>query len=175
MPRINTQKAFATADRKQGNVIVGADFTMVIKGHELMTFNIKTNSLPMLKNGEKVEYTTTHGVKTHNDGYLQTLNDIPVTFMERDSLVVKNFIEKILLEDKNETLHIDFYVGRTVEKTRLWGTLKFASLIVEDSPEADSEATTTPVTISVTVSGHYEPPVSGELVGAIDQLLNLAK
>ena len=156
MARIDTTKFYQKEDRKQGNVVVGADFIMVIKGYEHLTFSIKTNSLPMLKN-EKIEYTTTHGVKSYNDGYLQTLNDLTVTFMERDSLTIKNTIEKILLLDENEDLQISFFVGRNIKETTLWGRLECASIFMEDNPEADSEATTSPFTISANISGHYVP------------------
>ena len=153
---IESTKFFVTQDNKQGNVVTGADFLMVIKGYENLTFNIRTNSLPMLKN-EKIEYTTTHGVKTKAEGYLQTLNDLTVTFMEREDTAVKDTIEEIQLSDENDELEITFLVGRTLDDSTLWGTLVGASIFIEDSPEADSESTTTPFTISANVSGHYYP------------------
>jgi len=135
---IDTQKVFVTADRKMGNVMVGADAVMVIEGHELLTFNIKTHSLPMMKNDEFVEYTTTHGVKTYNNGYLQSYNQLPVSFLERDSLIVKTALEKIQLGDDNQNLTVHFFVGKEVVKTRYWGSLQYASIGLSDSPDADS-------------------------------------
>jgi hypothetical protein len=173
MSRFETQKSFIIADRKLGKKLLGADVTMVIKGYEHLTFFVKTNGLPTLKNDEKVEYSTVHGAKNSQDGYLQLLNDIQVTFMENDALLAKNTLEKILLEDKNGDLEVDFFAGRTIEKTRHWGTLKYASVFLADAPEADSEATTTPLTISATISGQYMPSVIDEVVSLADSIANL--
>ncbi|SFV56139.1 hypothetical protein MNB_SUP05-5-912 [hydrothermal vent metagenome] len=172
MARINTSKIFQVADRKQGNVVTGADFVMIIGGYEHLTFSIKTNSLPMLKN-EKVEYTTTHGVKSFNDGYLQTFNDLPVSFMERDSVIIKNTIEAIQLSDENDELEIVFLVGRTLEDMQLWGVLKNASIFIEDNPEADSESTTSPFTISANVAGHYYPNEGAGILAKAKAAINV--
>jgi hypothetical protein len=153
-----TQKSFTVASKSKDKKLIGADAVMIIKGYEDMSFLIKTNSLPMLKNDETIEYNTIHGAKTSESGKIQTLNELPVTFMENQSTYVKDTIETIVTEDKNDELEIEFYVGRDVENMKLWGTLQYASIVLGDFPEADTEATTTPMTITATIKGHYFPP-----------------
>jgi len=173
---VDTQKAFLTADRKMGNVTVGSDAVMVISGHELLTFNVKTHSLPMMKNNEFVEYSTTHGVKTYNEGYLQSYNQIPVTFMERDSLIVKTMLEKIQLSgEDNMNLTVHFFVGKEVVKTRYWGSLQFASVGLDDAPDADAESSTTPMMITANIVGHYTPSLVTEAMAVFDTMMNLTK
>ena len=169
MSRITGTKFFTRADKGQGGVALGADFTLVIGGYEHLTFSIQTHALPMLKN-EKVEFTSTHGVKMSEDGYIQTLNDIPVTFMERNNAVVKKTLEEILLSGDNGSLELRFYQGRTVESTNLWGKMVFSSIFIEDNPEADVESTTAPLKIQASITGHYEP--NGDIVNATDLTLN---
>jgi hypothetical protein len=173
---LDTQKVFLTADRKMGNLALGSDAVMIIQGHELLTFNVKTHSLPVMKNNEPVEYTTVHGVKTYNRGYLQTYNQLPVGFMERDSLIVKNMIEKIQLSgDDAQNLTMHFFIGKTVEKTRYWGSLESADLFLDDAPDADVESNTTGLTITANAVGHYTPSLVTEAMSAFDTLVNLAK
>jgi len=173
MSRFETQKSFLEADRKTGRKLVGADVTMVIKGHEDLTFFVKTNGLPTLKNDEQVEYNTTHGVKTKQDGYLQTLNEVTVSFMENEPLYVKNKFEKLLLEDKNGEIEIDFFAGRTIESTNHWGTMKYCNLVLSEAPEGDSEGTTSTLAWSVTINGHYFPSGIGSSVANIKSAMNL--
>ena len=153
-----TQKSFVVADKSKDKKLIGADAVMIIKGYENISFLIKTNSLPMLKNDENIEYNTLHGAKTQEAGLIQTYNELPVTFMENQSTYVKDTIEKIIMEDKNDELEIEFYTGRDIENMKLWGTLQYAKIVLGDYPEADTEATTTPMTITATIGGHYFPP-----------------
>ena len=175
MSRFETQRAFLEADRKTGQKVVGADVTIVVKGYEGISFLVKTSGLPMLKNAETVEYSTTHGVKTVQDGYLQTLNEISISFMENDALNAKHFVETILLEDKNGDIEIDFYIGRTIEDTSHWGTLKYAVITSDDNPEGDSESTTTPLAISIVAKGHYFPSKLSGVTTTLKTALNLTK
>jgi len=175
MSRIDTQKIFHQADRMMGGVVTGQDFIMIIEEFPHLTFNIKTNTLPILKNGEKIEYTTTHGVKTFNEGQLQTLNDITVSFIERQSMIVNETLNNILIEDKNEDLTIHFLAGRKLESARYWGSLEYASITREDNPDADSESGTTPLNIQAGISGHYNPSRITEVTALLDTLLSVVK
>jgi len=172
--RFETQKIFRTADKKLGKHLVGADFVMVVRDLPHMTFLVKSHTLPMLKN-ELVEYTTTHGAKSGQEGYIQTWNEIQVTFSERDSIIAKTSIERLMLEDKNNGLKIDFYAGRTIDKTRIWGHLVDASFYIEDNPDTDSEDTTTPFVFTATIRGHYEPSKITEFTSIADSVINLGK
>ena len=158
--RYETGQYFVGQDRKAGHVSVGADYVMVIEGYEHLTFSIKTNGLPTLKD-DKIEYSTTHGVKTVAEGRVQTLNDIQVTFMNRDQITdAKDVVEEIILKDLNDNLKVSFYKGRKLDDMKPYGKMVYASIFVEDTPEADTEATTTPQTYTVSISGHYEPAES---------------
>jgi len=152
-----TQKSFLVATKGKNKKVLGSDFVMIIKGYEGLSFQIKTNGLPTIKNDESVEYNTIHGVKTVQEGRIQTLNEIQVTFNEDDAFTAKETIEGIILEDKNDELEIEFYAGRDIEEMKLWGTLTFASIHLADNAEADIEATTTPLSLSATLKGHYFP------------------
>jgi hypothetical protein len=172
---MDTQKVFHQADRMMGKVITGQDFILIIEEYPHLTFNIKSNSIPILKNGDKVEYTTTHGVKTTQEGQLQTLNDIPISFIERSSLIVNTTLEQILIEDDNGDLTVHILAGKTLETARYWGSLEYSSIIREDNPEADTESGTTPLTIQATLSGHYNPSRLTEATAIIDTLVSLVK
>jgi len=173
MSRFETQKVFLEAGIKTGRTLVGADITMVIKGEETLTYFVKTNGLPMLKNDEQVEKTSTHGVKMKQDGYLQNLNEIQVSFIENEALYVKNQLEKILLEDRNGEIEIDFYAGRTIESTNHWGTMKYCNIVIADNPEGDAESTSTPMNITATINGHYFPSGVGAIVSEVKTALGI--
>ena len=173
--RIDTQTIFHQADRLMGKTITGQDFIMVITDYPHLTFNIKTNALPTLKNSEKIEYTTTHGVKTYNEGQLQTYNELSVTFIERDSLLINETLNTILMEDKNGDLTIEFFAGRTIAKARHWGSLEYASILLEEGGEADSEAGTTPLSRTATLVGHYKPSRFGVLLPVLEGVINIVK
>lgn len=156
MSLLETSKFMATKDKKQGSIVAPSDFIMKIQGFEHLTFNVKTNGLPVIKN-DKIEYTTPHGVKMVDSGVIQTLNSLPVTFMERENKTVEKEIEGILASGENEELVIEFYMGKDLKNAVLWGTLENASIFTEDSPEADSEGTTSAFTLTKNISGHYYP------------------
>ena len=153
-----TQKAFTTATKARDKKITGADMVMIISGYENLSFNIKTHSLPMIKNDESIETVGLHGVKTQEDGYPQTFNELQVTFNENQSFLAKETIESIIIEGKNDELEINFYGGRDMDAMRHWGKLSYAHIGISDNPEGDVEGTSTAMSISATVKGHYEVP-----------------
>ena len=153
-----TQKAFAIAEKSLDKKLTGADAVIIVSGYENTAFMIKTSSLPMIKNDESVEFTGIHGVKTSEEGKIQTYNELPVTFMENQSLFIKEVVEQIITEDKNDELEIEFWVGRDITNMKLWGKLQYASIHNGDYPEADTEAGTAPMNLSFTLKGHYFPP-----------------
>lgn len=156
MSRYATQKTFLTADRLQGKKLVGSDVIVLIKGYEMLTFFVKTATVPTLKNSEAIEYTTTHGAKTSQEGYIQTYNEVPITFDENHLMFVKNTIEGIIKDDDND-LEVEYFAGRRIEDAVHLGTLKNAYITLEEGIEADKESSTTPVTVNAQLKGHYAP------------------
>ena len=169
MSRYATQKTFLVADRLQGKKLVGSDIIVLIKGYEMLTFSVKTATVPTLKNSEGIEYTTTHGAKTSQEGYVQTYNEVPITFDENHLMFVKNTIEGIIKDDDND-LEVEYFAGRTITDARHLGTLTNAYITLEEGIEADKESSTTPVTVTAQLKGHYEPTSASRTAIAITLL-----
>jgi len=53
------------------------------------------------------------------------------------------------------------------------GFIKDASIFVEDNPEADSESTTSPFTMSVNIAGHYYPNEGAGILAKEKAALNI--
>jgi len=150
------QIAFRNASRKAGSPAVGADYIMVIRGYEELTFLTKTHGVPILKNDEKVEYTSTHGVKDAVAGYIQTLNTLNVTFIDdKEGKVIDSLNEiKVLC---TEDLEILYFKGRTLSDMKYHGRLSFASIHQGEPIEGDSEGTSAPSQIPAEITGHWLP------------------
>ena len=150
------QIAFRNASRKAGTPAVGADYIMVIRGYEELSFLTRTHGVPVLKNEEKIEYSTTHGVKDATPGYLQTLNTLNVTFMDDLDNTVQEMLDEIKV-NCIEDLEILYFKGRTLESMKYHGSLSLASIHQGEPIEGDNEASTTPSQITVEISGHWTP------------------
>ncbi len=173
MPLANfaSQKAFVTKEKSRAKKLTSSDVIVIIKGHEDLTYHVKSASLPTIKPDEMIEFSTPHGAKTGEAGYVHSFNpSLTITFMENQDTFVKDSIEKIALEDENNSLVIEYYTGRNVDKMKLWGTIEYGSLISTDSPESDSEGTTTVMDISATISGHFVPPKEETIVDLATKL-----
>jgi len=150
-------KAFHVAERGAGDVLASSSVYMHFINYEELTFMIATSSLPMLKNGV-IEYSLMTGHKTFGKGKNQTYNQLPITFNERDTMVVKNALECIKASGINGELEVEFWVGDGEHVgSKLWGKAVNGFIVTEDNPEADSEGSETPMKISITLHCHYFP------------------
>lgn len=168
-------KNFILAEKGAGDVLASSSFYLVVKGFEHLTFMSATHGLPVLKNGV-IEYSTPTGNKTFGKGKTQSYNQIPVTFNERENMDVKNAIECIQTSGRNGELEVGFYVGDGEHiASKPWGTLSHGFLVVEDSPEADSEGSETPAKQSIMFHGHYFPDeivINEALKGIAHKVIN---
>ncbi|MGW8169642.1 MAG: hypothetical protein ACWGHH_06525 [Sulfurovaceae bacterium] len=154
---MNVAKEFLVAERSAGKVLASASAFMVVEGFEELSFLVSTQALPMLKNNV-IEYSTPTGMKTSIASKNQTLNDIALSFNERESHIVKKDLERILMSGKNGNLNVAFYTGDGEKiSSKLWGTIILGKFIVEDTPEVDSEGSETPLKVNCRLVGHYFP------------------
>jgi len=168
-----TQRRFRKANEALFfNPTVGADHLMVIRGYENLTFAVKTHNIGVLKNDETVEYSTTHGVKTGRDGYIQTYNDLAISFTEDDRDVVQQLLDDIKLSGKNNHLEVAFFKGKKLEDAHFLGIIENGIIAQGDPIEGDSENTTTPSVIQVQLKGHWYPVSAG---AKPDEFLNAVK
>ncbi len=171
-----TQRRFRKANENAFfQPTVGADHIMVIKGYENLTFAVKTHGVGVLKNDETVEYTTTHGVKTARDGYIQTYNTLQVQFMEDDKDIVQQLLDDIKLSGKNNNLEVAFFKGKKLDDIHFLGIMENAIISQGEPIEGDSENTTTPTNIQVELKGHWYPKSVGakseEFLNAVQGLV----
>lgn len=154
---LNTTKTFLATSKSAGKVLGSSSAFVVIEGFEELTFALATNSMPMLKNSI-IEYAISTGTKTSDVGKTQTAVDLPVTFNERDTHLVKKTIENIIMGGKNGQLKVSFYTGDIDQlNTKLWGTVSYAKFITEDMVDSDAEGSESPMKISCRIVGHYFP------------------
>jgi hypothetical protein len=163
MADFKTQRKFRKAQESLFFPSVGADYIMVIKGYEELTLAVKTHNVGVLKNDEAVEYSTTHGVKTARDGFIQTYNDLALTFIDDEGGKVNALLDDIILGGKNNNLEVAFFKGRTEEalKKGFIGIIESGIITRGDPIEGDNENTTTEATIQAQLKGHWYPKSAG--------------
>ena len=145
------------ADKASGDVLSGAGGWWELEGYPELTLFSKSLSLPMLKSTAG-EYSTATGDKTLFAGKNQTLNELQHTFVERVDQNVVNALRCIQTGGHNGKLTARYYTGNgEFNQSKLWGTLKYVHIGVEDNPEIDNESTESPMSISITVKGHFFP------------------
>ncbi len=167
------QEGFVAANKMLGDVEVGADAIMVIKGYEFATFLISSHSLPTALHKETVPLTTNRGVETSIVGYTQTLNNISVTFNDKQSGLAKTIIESLLLEGNNGGLEILFFTGREITNMLPVAKMVEVSLIVSEGWEFESSNTTEQTQTSVAFEGHYQPIKSRRALAIVRASYNL--
>jgi len=145
------------ADKASGDVLSGAGGWWELEGYPELTLFSKSLSLPMLKSTAG-EYSTAMGDKTHFTAKNQTLNELQHTFIERVDQNVVNALRCIQTGGHNGKLTARYYTGNgEFHESKLWGELKYVHIGIEDNPEIDNESTESPMSISITVKGHFFP------------------
>jgi len=172
----NTQKIFLREDKAFGKKLVGADFILVPKFNTRLAFGIKTAQMPSLKNSESIEYSTAHGVKTSNPGYIQTYNELSTSIYVDEFLNSDAMINEIIMnDDENGDLEIDIFAGRTIDSMVYYGKIEFAHLTREEGVESDTEDTTTPISFQLMIKGHFFPVIGKSEVNIKDILKDRLK
>ena len=145
------------AEKSASDPLSGAGGWWELEGYPELTLFSKSLSLPMLKS-EAGEYSTAMGDKTHFTAKNQTLNELQHTFIERVTQDVVNALKCIQTGGHNGKLTARYYTGNgEFNESLFWGELKYVHIGVEDNPEIENESTTSPLSISITVKGHYFP------------------
>jgi len=150
------QIAFKNASNKIGSPATGADYIMVIKGYEEITFMVRTHSVPVIKNGEVIEYSSTHGVKQEGMGYVQTHNILPVTLMDDLNNEMSKAINKMIL-NREDDLEVLYFKGRTIKDMVYIGRLTNSFFTRDEPTEGDNEATTAPSQLTLELHGDFLP------------------
>lgn len=161
MSNFKDQRAFRQASDNNFFPSVGADYVMIIEGYEALSFAVKTHQAGALKNDETIEYSTIHGVKTGRDGYLQTWNVLPLTFIDDMSENVMNTLDAIKTNGSNNYLKVAFFKGRTIDEMSFLGIIENGILTNAERPDADNEATTAVGSVTAELKGHWFPKAMG--------------
>ena len=136
--------------------LTGADFMLVIDGHEELMFDVQTNAKPTTKS-EGVEFFSFLGIKHSTAGIPQRLNTIPITFMLREGEETKFEIEDIIDND-NENVSGKLYSGKNLSEMRLSAEFKFGHFTSDDGGEVGVENGTTVDKYTVQLLAHYRKP-----------------
>lgn len=161
MANFKDQRQFRKATDSNYFPAVGADYVMVISGYEKLSLAVRTHQAGALKNDETIEYSTIHGAKTGRDGYLQTWNILPLTFMDDSADKVMTILDDIKTNGVNNKLEVAFFKGRTIEEMIFLGIIEDGILTNAERPEGDNEGVTAVGSISAELKGHWYPESMG--------------
>lgn len=167
--RIGDTIAVENVENLARTPLTGADFMLVIDGHEELMYDIKTNGKFTVKS-EGIEYTSFRGVKFSTAGIPQTLNTVSIAFLLREGEKTKFEIEEIVNKD-NENISGTLYSGKNLSEMVVSAKFKQGHFTVDEGGEVDVESGTTVDTFTVQLLAHYEPPT--DAFGLVD-LVNLA-
>ncbi len=161
MANFKDQRAFRKATDSHYFPAVGADYVMVISGYEKLSLAVKTHQAGALKNDETIEYSTIHGAKTGRDGYIQTWNILPITFMDDSKDKVMTIIDDIKTNGDNNKLEVAFFKGRIIDEMSFLGIIEDGILTNSERPEGDNEGVTAVGSIPTELKGHWFPQSMG--------------
>ena len=159
MSTYDTLNNIVEFDKTQSAPLPNSAMFMHIKGYPAISLQIQTGQMPMPKVAS-MEYTTNVGTTLGAKGGVQMWQQIPLSFLERESIETKKEIVRAIgnaYKDKNN-ITVEFWVGdmRSFDSQK-WGTVKFAHFTSEEGVEFDVESKDSPTKISgVSLEGWYQ-------------------
>jgi len=145
-----TLNAIVDFDKSQEPPINTASFWMRIKGHEELSLQLQTGSLPMPKS-TPLEYSTNIGQKLATSGSIQLWQTIPFSALEREDITTKDMIIRLLTSKENDRneVEVEFWAGDMQNiPAKKWATMKYCFVSNEEGGEFDVEGAETSLKLS---------------------------